>query len=80
MSYLNNLRIQSWEKAFWFFANMNYTDAQCEFYAKEFEKCAIEEMSGLDGNLTLDDLFSEFVADIMYAEKADVDKERSLHA
>ena len=71
MSYLDKLRLEAWEKAYWFFANQGYETSQCEFYAKKFEQLALEEMSGLDGNFTLDDLFSDFVADILYAESAE---------
>lgn len=80
MSYINKFKLEAYQKAYWFFANQDYLDSQCEFYAKQFEQKALEEMSGLDGNLTMDDLFSDFVADILYAEKAEQDKERSSHA
>lgn len=79
MSYINNFRMQAWEKAYWFFANQDYPTSQCELYAQQFQQYALEEMNGLDGNLTLDDLFSDFVSDILFATRAAEDKERNLH-
>jgi hypothetical protein len=79
MSYLTQFRLKAWEKAYWFFAGQGYQDSECEFYAKKFEQHAVEEMSGLDSDYTLDDLLNTFVSDIMYAEKAEDDKERSQH-
>jgi hypothetical protein len=71
--------MQAWEKAYWFFANQDYSNNQCEFYANQFQQVVMEEMNGLNGNLTLDDLFRDFVADVVFSEKAEEDKERSKY-
>jgi hypothetical protein len=77
MSYVNQYREQAWEMAYWWFANQNYLNDECEKLAGEFVEYAIENASEEGGHL--ESLFDNFVADVVFAEKAAADKERSLY-
>ena len=79
MSYINKFKLKAWEKAYWFFAQQDCLDSQCEFYAKQFEQFALENLEGLGENITLADLFSDFLSDIQFAEQVETEKERSLY-
>jgi hypothetical protein len=69
--------MQAWEKAYWYFAGQDYLDKECEFYAQEFATYAVENLQ--DG-ITLDDLLNDFVGDVVFAERAEKEKERSRYA
>lgn len=76
MSFINQLRSEAYEKAFWYFAQQDYLTAECEFLANKFAAFRLENLE----TTNLEDLLNEFVGDVVFAEAAEADKERSLHA
>ena len=79
MSYIYSYKLKAWEMAYWHFAGQDCLDPQCEFYAKQFEQYALENLGEVGGNITLADLFNEFLGDVVFTEQAEVEKERSRY-
>jgi hypothetical protein len=75
MSTINNIRLEAYEKAFWWFAQQGYLTGECEFYAKQFEVYRLENL-----DVNLEDSLTSFVGDVVFAEKAEKDKEGTLYA
>lgn len=79
MSQINKIRQSAYEMAYSYFLNKDGLDTSAEFYAKEFEKHVIENLTDLGEHFTVEDLFSGFVADVQWSEDAELDKERSRY-
>ena len=75
MSYFKQRGQAAWETAFWWFAGQDYTTDQCDAFAKQFVKEALE-----NPDIDLDYLLVQFVSDVQFAEGAEADKEASRYA